>query len=240
MENLEQKQPTQPQSAAGEPTPPPVSQPVSQPLTPEVKPKKSFLLPVLLSLGTLVLGGSLVFAYFTFLEPGKITPQPAASLIPSPSASPDLTAEWESYTNGEHSFSLRYPKDWQADEKQVPDTSIVVTFTKEDFELDLGYGIEIDVRENPQELSSSEWAEAEAKSTGGDVPDLKSKETTVAGVKTFVFSGPLPRWTEEVIYLPYKEKIYIIRAFNNVAKESIVKDLKNTFNLILQTFKFTE
>lgn len=240
MENLEQ---SQPQPEAKEPTASPVPQPVSQA---PAEPKPSMVLPIVLSLVMFVLGGALVFAYFSFVKPQKLmpqaTPSPTPVSSPSPSPSPDVTADWQVYRNEKYKFSIRYSKNWQADEKQIPGSDVVVTFNKkgEQFQLDLGYGIEIEVRENPQGLSDKEWAEAEAKSTGGSPLEIKSRETTVAGIKTFVFSGPLPRWTQEVIYLPNEGKIYIIRATNNLSSETVVGGLKKTFNLMLQTFKFTE
>lgn len=94
MENLEQKQLTQPQSAVelqavGEkPIIPETTLQPPTPSVPEPKPKNPLLLPILLSLVILVLGVVLVFVYFVFVRPRKeVFPQ----VSPSPEVSPPLT-----------------------------------------------------------------------------------------------------------------------------------------------------
>lgn len=145
MENLEQNQP---QPAAEKPTAPEIT---STP-TPEVTPQKSsILLPILLSLLMFLLGSALVFAYFVFLKPEKVAPQPVASPTPipsptpSPSPSPDITAGWEVYRNeeAEKKYSLRYPEDWiisrehkdlEGEARQAYDTT---TLTKGDYKISI-------------------------------------------------------------------------------------------------------
>ncbi len=78
MENLkqDQSQQTTPQPAVEEPIPPATPQPATQPLALESKPKNPYFLPILLFLIILLLGGALLFAYFTFLKPEKVVSQP--------------------------------------------------------------------------------------------------------------------------------------------------------------------
>ena len=123
MENLEQNQPeqsvTQPQPTAGGSSSSLTPQPATQPLAPELKPKNPYLLPILLSLVILLLGGVLVFAYFIFLKPQKMVSQPTASptVVPSPtsfpSPSPDPTAGWETIEN-DNGYKISYPATLEA------------------------------------------------------------------------------------------------------------------------------
>lgn len=89
----------------------------------ELKPSKSSISPLLLSLLMLILGGSMVFAYFKFLPPEKTKPEVTPTttplvkqptLIPSPATEKDETADWKTYKNEEAKtkYSLHYPSDW--------------------------------------------------------------------------------------------------------------------------------
>lgn len=77
---------------------------------------------ILLSLLMFVLGGASVFAYFTFLKPEKVAPQPTVSptvfpvASPTPSPSPDITVGWETYKNERHEYILRYPSNFLIEE----------------------------------------------------------------------------------------------------------------------------
>lgn len=137
MENLEQKQPTQPQPAAepqatgAEPLAPETPEAAPQPptpLVPENKPKSPFFSSILLSLVMFVLGGGLVFGYFRFLKSEKVavsqpTVSPTPSLTPTPSPSPDVTTDWKIYKNATYGYSLRYPKDWEINAKNAEEST---------------------------------------------------------------------------------------------------------------------
>ena len=84
--------------------------------TPEVKPKKSNLSQILLSLLMFFLGGIIVFTFFKFLKKEKTVPQPVVSptpvSIPSPLPSLDPTVNWQTYKNEEYQYEFNHPENW--------------------------------------------------------------------------------------------------------------------------------
>lgn len=159
---------------------------------------------------------------------------------PTPVATPDETANWKEYTNNKFGFVIKYPENLEV---TMGTQDFVVAF-EESINSNLsgpltGSTIEVDIQENPQRLEANEWAKLDGQKTCTIKPCEPSlnfgDEVVVSGIKTSVVSGQLPRWTQEAVYLPYKGKVYIIRATSNVSSK-----IKQTFRKMLPTFKFTQ
>gem|GEM_PF-4623840 len=147
----------------------------------------------------------------------------------------DETANWKTYTNTSHGYSIKYPTTWIAYENNTPNS--VTLMSAPDYPSDGEIGIEVEA--NQERLDGKQWAQKDAQTTCIVQPCTPSltfgEEITVGGIKTFVVSGQLPKWTQEAVYIPYNEKMYIIRASSNVSGSTITQ----TFRKILSTFQFS-
>lgn len=70
-------------------------------------PKPNILFIVLL--GVIIIGGILIWQFW----PESATPTPTVS--PSPTPVVDETADWQTYSNGDYKFEMKYPENWKAD-----------------------------------------------------------------------------------------------------------------------------
>lgn len=105
--------PPQPQPATPVPvTPPQPSAPI-EPVTPQIPKPKSKLFPLLLGVLVLaVLGLIGVFVYGKYISKPSSSPTPQPSPISSSTPTPDVTADWETYTDPNGKYLFKYPNDW--------------------------------------------------------------------------------------------------------------------------------
>lgn len=242
MENLEQNQS---QKEVNEPNPSTVSQSVFQPPVSENKP--SLVLPITLSLMMLLLGGGLVFVYFTFLKPGKMVPQ--ATVFPSPSPvsspSPDSTADWKVYEDKDFNFTLRYPSDWAHHRSgDSPYAAIIFLRPALPTPVNPEYGlVNIQIGKTFKEDLTYE----ELISTICDTPDRCASlsdtiDTMVGGLtakKLIDYPGVIPSDKVVLIKKPntFIFSLYLDRSYE---EEYSWEEKREVFDKILSIFKFTE
>lgn len=246
MENLEQNQPP---PAVGSSTSPSAPQSATQPLNKEPKLKNRFLLPIFLSLFTLLLGGGLVFAYFVFIKPEKIVPQPIVSSTPVPVTSPsslptpDPTVDWEIYKNEEYGFEIKYPGDWSVNQdsqvfKEGKDIFAIWIWgatQKKDTELYDGasftIGIPIKTEKNVKTWVKEYYPE---KNINGE-PNIFSQEVINGQMFQKVFTCGLGCFT----YYNIKKGDYIYRLMVSVGGPD-EEQYKQIINQILSAFRFLD
>lgn len=135
-------QPTsQPINQAATPTPQPVQPPIPEP-TPEVLPtsatteqppagivheipkkRNSFVIFLIILLILVSLGSLGFWAYQKYFAPSPVaSPEPSSQAVVA-TATPDVTANWKTYTNVKLGFSVQYPPTWKVDNN--PETTHV-------------------------------------------------------------------------------------------------------------------
>ncbi len=216
---------------------PPIQPPI--PPTPLVSPeppqKKSLawlIIPLLIFL--LAFGGYFVIQINKFKQQLN---QPTSTAAPSPvvvlpSLSPDLTADWQTYTNQKQSYSLKYPTSWQINETGATvDINNKLTLAKDNYIITIYANIQ---------------------GIGGTAKQVPSIPITVAGLNLF------KRDIGDNLYentgsfeisasdssptFKYQDKTYEIYLTYPLAEKGTQAYLANlqTFDLILSTFKFVD
>jgi len=89
-----------------------VPQPVPEPSKPKVNKKLVMAIAAVL----LLLTAGSIAAYFLVFK--NQTAQPSPIPTPEATATPDPTANWETYTNEKYGFSLKYPTGWTFAERK--------------------------------------------------------------------------------------------------------------------------
>jgi len=74
--------------------------------------------PILIVLIIAILGVAGYFSYKIYKSPIQPATQPTTSLVPS--ATPDITANWKTYTNNQYGFELKYPQGDKVEEIKDP------------------------------------------------------------------------------------------------------------------------
>lgn len=108
---------TEPISNYQPPIEPQVAPPEQLPQSPQVTPKKSSVLPIIISVIILILIGAVGYLGFQVYQLNKIvvidnTPVPTPDLSSETSAKDDHTADWKTFTNEEIGISFKYPQSW--------------------------------------------------------------------------------------------------------------------------------
>jgi len=50
---------------------------------------------------------------------GTLRGTPTTAILPTPTPTPDETANWKTYTNEKYGFTLKYPPEWSIDDKKL-------------------------------------------------------------------------------------------------------------------------
>jgi len=79
------------------------------------EPKKKFLIPLIIIIGVLIIGGG-IFAYFQFFKEGVKTEGEEQK---------NETADWKTYKNEQYGFEFKYPSDWMVTEKDADKTDTI-------------------------------------------------------------------------------------------------------------------
>lgn len=239
----------------------PVETPQEQPKEPfegvviAEKPQKDWTTIILLSLlGLLVLSGAIYGGYWYAKESSKLkvqspksetqeqipTPSPAEQLTPTSSIE-EQTKDWKIYTNTEYGYLIKYLPNWKVGiEYGDPEALILhgIEFLGPNSVL-----VWIEVWRNPSRFSLLEWFDE----VPTEHPDYKpgtfrgaplpqELDSMVAGLPAVqVLEEKTPHSPPYLsIFLGRGDKIYRI---GYIADGRLSKD---TFDLMLQTFKFTE
>lgn len=200
--------------------------------------KKKILIGVGSFLGVLLLTG-IVFGIYQYAQnqiPLEPAGEPTPTLIATPT--PDLTADWETYTNTKYGYSIKYPPELRikeigkVDEKIIDLTNFILS------ELQ-GATASIAVLSEPYQsvISSleSEWWGGTSQSPN------KAEDIIVAGINAKKISGTQVPTGYDLFgaIFPKGSQTYEIYFF--IGPEMMELGYgKDTFNLILSTFKFQE
>lgn len=251
MENIEQSQPVSEKPTAPE---------ITNPSTPVVRlQKSSILLPILLSLLMFLLGGALVFAYFVFIKPAKVVPQPTVSPSPflSPAPTPsieDQTADWKVYRNEDYWFEIKYPPELEIDFEHRGFLSGSDYYGTRDFNFlitnpELEPSVRVYASDVPEKdvyqydgynfaVFSGEAADKHVKNLQdlieSDQSTHKESSLRIAGKDYKLHSISLsdPSWPSPYSFTYFQGGSYTFIAGGGYEQE--------TFKKILSTFKFTE
>lgn len=183
--------------------------------------------------------GSVVFGAYK-LGQGQVQPTPQPTPTPIATPTPAPTADWKTYTNTEYGYSVRYPNDWQTFEvKEGPETGIRVDFAESESFSGRKYWSWIKVNDNSDGLSVKQWVNGFS-SQYSDQPEVMAgitrEKEKIADVEAERVVG-LPGMTETVsVFIPKEKIIYEIVLQKGV--KTLSDEAKQTFNLMLSTFKF--
>jgi hypothetical protein len=84
-------------------------------ITKPQKPKKKFLIPLIIIVGILIIGGG-IFAYFQFFREGAKT---------GGEEQKNEIADWKTYKNEEYGFEFKYPDDWIVEDGIADETESI-------------------------------------------------------------------------------------------------------------------
>ena len=194
-------------------------------------------------LGVLILAGG-VFLFLNFRKTQiatNLSPLYFPTLsVPTPSAL-DITVDWQSCTNEEFGFSIRYPDIFSTGECQV-----FILGGKGSFAEQAPYieAVFIFREENPKQLSIVEWLKSPETEQKGEIlfpatdSALKIKEKLIAGRKWFSFEESevppgFPPDGEFYWATFYKDKVFLV-GLTNLKFE----DYREIIEKMISTMKF--
>lgn len=264
MENqnpIQPPMPVVPQNPIQEPTPsviktpqpiiPPAPEPVIQtPSEPSFEPKpklSKWIMVAVVILVLIIVGGTT--AYFLNKNSISKTQTPVTQTVvkptPASNAAPaDPTANWKTYTNDEHGFTFKYPRDW---EYQIQKNAFsVLRDGLSEVEINFGKYEDIDVtRKKIDPIIGPAWVVLNIITYPSEVSsDLKSYAYNLnADEKT--------RWSEiKINGIPAQKVEHMLCQSGNcgdvlIVKGNIILDFfvqngDRDLNTILSTFKFTD
>ena len=211
----------------------------------EEKKEKPWLKPLLFLILGIILAGSLVFGGYKLgqrsIYPELVEgPTPTPELVATPALDP--TANWKTYTNTKYGYSIRYPKEWQSFEvKEGPEAGIRTDFAESESFSEREYWVWTKVNNNPDGLSAKQWVDKlllQYSDQQAVIAGIKREKDSVADVEAERVTG-LPAMTEIVsVFIPKEKNIYEIVLQKGVGILS--SENKDTFNLMLSTFRFSE
>ena len=241
------------------PEPESVIEPVSAPEIPP-KPTGNRSKIILLSVLGLILVGSLVFAGQEFVKKqfqsgAQPTPTPVAVATPTPNP----TAEWKTYTNIKYGYSVGYPEEWKVEvDASVRDFPKIYVAQEEirfngqppgSPEDDTGGSIDIEVNvyNNPSQLSFLEWLEEaayepEVPFLGVNVPIPQQSNLSVGGIPAY--GVRIPADAERLVsdflktFVARENKVYKIETYTDLP--NYPSEFEDVYNLFLTTFRFLE
>lgn len=152
-------------------------------------------------------------------------PTPFATL--GPTATPDVTADWKTYTDPKGKYSFKYPTDWTVSK----DVGLLNDPTMK-FILDL--------QAKDTTLSAQDWANA-------NVCTKFATPTDQNGCTTYVF-GPINNSIQFTFLAHYGAMHTVFKNGNTIFDVTVnarepnpnFEDIKGVYDQILSTFKFTD
>ena len=228
------------------PTKPPIIAPASQGLSStgesllEPSPKKSPLIFILSALLVLAIGTAAYFSLQSRQSPPVAQPHPTASAIASASADP--TADWQTYTDKTHNFTLQYQPDDNLKQVLCPSKGlrserfVIYTLSEDTPTTDPAYQCDTQGEDHTITITTTEyagncqttesWRGVESSILVGDTKAMMCKSTFV-GESLYPGPGERTKATipsgDQYIHIEIKGSEYI-----------------DTFTQILSTFQFTD
>ncbi len=187
----------------------------------------------------LLLGSSV----FLFYQNSQLKKQVAALSTPSPTASAtsDPTANWKTYKNDKYGFEFKYPTSYQENTKISPPESnldLFLAFTSQDYETEYGgivsgatlNGSIITISSGP--LNPKDFVSKRCDYLSRGSPQLECRTLTISERRAAIVFSQNP------VY-----KTAFIEKGNNIISlhlETAEKNVIDSFDQIISTFKFTE
>jgi hypothetical protein len=208
---------------------------------------------ILFSLLGVILVGGLVVAGFQVRKSQQqvlitLTPTPSLSIIPTEPITPtptlkpastiafDQTADWKTYTNTKHNFSVKYPIDWTVKDVFDPTEALSLVMELHTADRDYFNGTAIDVFLS-YELESVN--QSRLRGIGIDIASAKDLKTDNLSGTLYETDGIGEGGSGYRMDFLFKEKskhfwFYLATGLNNKTVG------KNTFLQILSTFRFLD
>lgn len=188
---------------------------------------------ILIVLGVVVIAGGFFTYWNVYRNRGAVTlnvsPTPTVSTAKkspsaSPTTSPSIPADWQTYTNSEYGFSFKYPKDWILSSDNLSSSNATggrakLTISKSDNEK-----IEIIGNFEGGFEDAAYFYSAEISNGKIVVTDRKANEGSANYVALNVLNITQDKWINILFYYPTDNKT----------------DALNIFDQILSTFQFTK
>lgn len=194
--------------------------------------------------GVLVVGvllaGSIAYAGYQYSQkqtPSVAQPTPTPVVVATPT--PDLTANWKTYTDTKYGYSIKYPQGWYTYDGVVADYDLRSGENKTLSRSREHLTIQTVVWDNPSKLSTEVYISQ--LDSGPDAPRVVATEkVTVGGVvgikrieNRYSITDPTTSIQPTVVvYFAHGDKTFILSAY---PEDSV---LINSFDQILSTFKF--
>ncbi len=206
--------------------------------------KKRILISLGSFLGVLLLAGAVWGAYLIGQRQTKPTLQPT----PTPefaTPTPDPTADWQTYTNTEYGYSIKYPREWDLVE---PGSNGEGSIALQNYlESQVTEEEKQNVRLNPDKIAITigiyeeiitedgsllDWLKAHGhyESTMQGIPE-SIEETTIGGHQALKLSYPATG-----VFYNFTSGKYVFYSYFNPKDSSYA----STFDLILSTFRFDQ
>jgi hypothetical protein len=226
----------------------PVSEQETQIEAPSFKDKlklqrKKILIGIGVFLGVLVIAGA-VFGAYKFGQkqispPTQPTPTPIIEATPTP----DPTADWETYTNTEYEYSIKYPQNVTVTTDAVQD---LVSFK---FPEEGKWVADLSIRhyQNTESLDPQAFyqksfnegkLEAEKKNWAPPSEPLQSETVKINNLKGFQVRNSAYEAYQRTTYLGQGETVVAISFYDENPNDPAQEEHLILFNLILSTFKF--
>jgi hypothetical protein len=180
---------------------------------------------------------TLYLLYLNFLKPTTTIFTPQTGIIPTESSIPtaiptsNSTADWKTYEDKKAGFSIKYPKDWKLSVGDIAGliSPIKSAGVREDG-TPLFYSVDFEIIDE----SLNSWI------TSRGISDLKFINSTVNGYKFHATTelGDMGTNYSVLIENPSGKQIIYVNLSPYFATPEFQK-VKETFNQILSTFKFT-
>lgn len=222
----------------------------NQALTNEVQtaPKQSSFLITFLSI--LLLISCLIAGFFAYQTQSLVKELTVYKLqqeeTPAATASPDPTADWETYTNTKYGYEIKYPNIWRADSlsQGTMGTGSVESTGVDDFlQISLSGQLIPSLNINIETIITSLEKEIEKKikimntSHNPDYKNIKQYEKELNGTKVLVLESDRGDFHTKTNYFSSLNNKYfiLVEQIDNTDVE-----YKETLDQILSTFKFIE
>jgi hypothetical protein len=207
--------------------------------------KKKILIGLGVFLGVLILAG-VVFGAYKYSQNQIPLEEPTPTPLPAEVSTEegDPTADWQTYTNTEYGYSIKYPKDWYITEPGGgPEKGRRMDFHPwRERSLDkVDYQISIIVNDVGYEKSLTTWLDEKIGSYPEEIKSLIKREKIT--LDNFEGEKVLEEVSQAGVYNIYTKKNTIIYNFmlapySPKELSQLLPESLDYFNLILSTFKF--